>query len=76
MRLGLDRQFAGRDDLFVAEIAGLDDDFHPPIVGRLDDIADFADDVAVIAVDEPSEVHHHVDLIGAVVHGGLGFVTL
>ena len=43
---------------------------------RVDDIANFADNVAVIAVDEPPEVHHHVDLIGAVVHGDLSFVTL
>ena len=39
MRFGLYGEFAGGDDLFVVEISSLNDDFHPPIFGRLDDIA-------------------------------------
>ena len=74
--LGLHGDFAGGGNLLVVEKAGLDDDLDASVVRSIDDVPNLAAYRLVVPVDEFAEVHYHIDLVGAVVDGHLGFVAL
>ena len=73
MRAGVEDDPAGADFFRVREQAGFDNDFDRPFGGGLDDIAQFAQNIFVVAVFEPADVNDDIDLLRAVVDGGFGF---
>ena len=73
MRAGLEDDPAGPDFFVVRKEAGFDDDLDRPFGGGLDDIAQFAQNIGVVAILETADIHDHIDLLRVVVDGGFGF---
>ena len=57
------------------EQAGFQDDLHRPFVRGLHHVAQFAQDIFVVAVLEPADVEDDIDFVRAIVDGRLGFKT-
>ena len=75
-RAGLLGRDAGLDDLRLGQLAGLKDDLHRDRSGGVDDRRDLAAHEQPVAALDVPDVHDHVDLIGAVVHGISGLEDL
>ena len=76
MRLGLGHEFAGLYNFVVGEQAGFEDHFYDAIISSFHHIADFSHDAIQLAVLEPTDIHHHVNFVGAGIDGCFGFITL
>ena len=76
MRTAFHHEFAGADFFLLREQAGFEDDFHRPLVRSLHHVAQFAQDIFVVASLEPAEVEDDINLLRAIVNGGLGFKAL
>ena len=76
MRAGVEDDPAGADFFRVREQAGFDNDFDRSFVGGLDDIAEFAQNIFVVAVLVPADVDDDINLLRVVVDGGFSFKPL
>ena len=75
VRAAFQHQLAGADLFLRREQAGFQDDLHRPFVRGLHHVAQFAQDIFVIAVLEPADVEDDIDFVRAIVDGRLGFKT-
>ncbi len=68
-------QLAGGDDLVWSEVAGFEDDFDEGLMGTGfgDDGLDILLDELVAAGEELTDIHDHVDFVGALLQGQAGF---
>lgn len=75
MSAGLDDEGAGEAFLGFGEQAGFEDHLDGDALGSLDDVAQFAENEAVIAFLQPTDIEDHVNFLGAEIDEGFSFVT-
>jgi len=73
---GIEGEFTGENDFFAGEQVGFEDGFDEAFVGGFGKVAEFAEDVLMIAIFETAEVDDDVEFMRAVVNGSLDFVAL
>lgn len=76
MNAGIEGEFAGADFFFVCQQAGFQNRFYGAFLGGFGDVAQFAQDVAVVAVLEAANVDDEIDFLGAGIEGGFDFKAL
>ena len=76
MHARIERHFARAAHFFRGQQPGFQDDLDGPLVGGLRNITQFAQHIAVVAVFQPADVQHHLNLLRAVVDGHFGLVPL